>query len=106
MDLGSGGGGVVKVPISNVVIPVAGLQTYNGQTCNVYAVDIQSSNGAAQTVTLTPQTDTYVDPSTVNVPAEGAVSTHVYIPTSLNGAVSLTASESGYLNLPIQIRSS
>jgi hypothetical protein len=101
-----GGGGISKVPISNVVIPVAGTQTYNGQTCNVYAVDVQSSNGTAQSnVSLTPQTGVYVDPSTINVPAEGAVSFSVYVPTGLNGGVSVTAGESGFQNTSILIRS-
>jgi hypothetical protein len=106
MNVGSGGGGPAKVPISTVVIPVAGTQPYNGETCNVYAVDVQSSNGVAQpNVSLTPPTGVYVNPSTISVPSTGAVSFNVYIPTTLNGGVSVTMSEAGYANSAVQIRS-
>ena len=92
----------IKVPIS---APVTNLGTvnYNNQNCTNYLLQISATNEMAQSVTLTPPSGVYVVPTAVSVPASGSVNANVYVPTSKTGAVTVTASETGFDNRAIQV---
>ena len=91
----SQGGGAAKVPITWQ--PTAdGQENLGGTTYNRYQVQVWSSNGNAQTVTIEAPPSCSASPTSVNVPASGSATFTAYVPTSVNGSVNFTASESGY----------
>ena len=102
---GSDSGGISKVPISNTVLN-NGTVTYQNVSCTDYEMQIGSSDGAAHNgVNLSAPSGCYLSPGSVDVPATGTVNAHCYVPTSNNGAVSVTVTESGYLSNSIQVQS-
>jgi hypothetical protein len=100
----SDSGTPIKVPISTTVTNL-GTVVYNNQDCTKFQVQVASTNNSANSVGFTPPSGVYVDPAAVDVPASGSVNTYVYVPTSNNGAVSVTASETGYSNRDVTVRS-
>ena len=98
-------GGPVKVPISGQSTFVS-VTNYNGVNCNQYSLAISSTDNAAHNgVSLTPPASCYVNPSNVNVPSTGSVTVNVYIPTTITGPESVTASATGYANNTLQVQS-
>ena len=101
----SGSGGSISIPISFSVNNI-GTVNYNNQSCTKYEIQIWSSDGAAHnSVSLSAQSGTYVDPTTVDVPATGYAYSACYVPTGDNSTVNVTASATGYSNKSIPVQS-
>ena len=103
-DSQAGGGGVAKVPIGGDVNS-AGTTTYNGVQCNQYTMGISSADARAHDgISLSAPAGVYLSTTSVNVPATGSVNVTVYVPTTMNGTVNVTAYSAGYssTSLPVQ----
>jgi hypothetical protein len=94
--------GTAKVPISCAVAN-NGEGIYNSQPCTVYSLQASSTNGNAINVTMTPTSGAFISLNQLTVPATGSVPLYVYVPTSLQGSVNVTASSGGYENNVIPV---
>ncbi len=101
----SGSGGAVSIPISFSVNNV-GQANYNNTTCTKYEIQIWSSDEVAHNgVSLTAPDGTWLDTTSVNVPATGYAYAACYVPTTNRSTLSVTASSSGYSNKSIPVQS-
>ena len=98
-------GGPAFVPIATTPGQPDGTTTYNNTPCYVYLVQVSSTNGMAQSVGVIAPANCWVSPTTLSVPASGSTTLTVYIPTSLNGAIEAYATETGYTNKGVPVRS-
>jgi len=97
-------GGGAKVPIASQV-GLAAASIYAGVDCNEYTLNIGSADQAAHNnVTLTAPANCYVVPTTVDVPATGSTVATVYVPTTITGTVSVTASATDYANTQLSVQ--
>jgi hypothetical protein len=96
-------GGAAKVPIS-WQSQADGQTVLGGTTYNRYQVQLWSSNGNAQSVSITAPPGCSANPTTVNVPATGSATFTALIPQSQTGQINFTADESGYqgASIPVQ----
>jgi hypothetical protein len=97
-------GGPALVPIATTAGQSAGTAVYNNTNCNVYTVQVSSTNGSAQTVGMIAPENCWVSPTSLTVPAAGSATLTVYVPTSINGHLDATATETGFTSRYFTVR--
>src|ERR1700722_3355991 len=81
--------GPAKVPISCAVAN-DGEGIYNSQAVTVYSFQVSSPSGnVINNVTMTPTSGAYISLNEITIPASGSVGLYVYVPTTLQGSVSV-----------------
>ena len=89
--------------LTRAVGRTATQESFGGENVTVYPFQVSSSNGAAINVTMTPTSGATVSLSSLQVPASGPIQLYLYVPTTLQGSITVTCGSSGYESSVIPI---